>query len=177
MTEVVACYRFVTKGLKSKNGDTQWAIGEWQKQEGELSLCKNGFHACLDPRDSLGRIFGERWFQAEARGVILHDDDKFCASEMRLVAEIPAMVIHQWMVDCAHRVLHLYETKYPDDKRPRLALEAKQAWTDDPSDENLKNLAAARDAAQAAARDAEVEWQRKHLRELLDVTFKEETPA
>lgn len=164
---VITCYRFVTSDLRSKNGDTQWVVGEWRKNKGKLSLCKNGFHACKTPHDSLNNIYGKRWFQAEARGRILHGDDKFCATEMRLVAEIPVRVIQQWAIDCAYRVLYLYEEKYPEDKRPRLALEAKQAWIDDPTEENLEKLKAARAAARAAARDAEEKWQREYLQELV----------
>jgi hypothetical protein len=55
------------------------------------------------------------------------------------------------MVDSAYRVLSLYEKEYPDDMRLRHALEAKQAWIDEPSDENVKKLTAARDAARVAA--------------------------
>ena len=176
VSEVVACYRFVDASLKSVNGGTQWVVGEWQKQEGELSLCGNGLHACQEPYDSLSNIYGSKWFRAEARGEMLHSDDKFCASEMRLVEEIPVRVIHQWAVDCAYRVLHLYEEKYPDDKRPREALEAAQAWIDDPTEENREKLAAARAAARDAARDAgrvaawdaEEKWQRQHLNELIE---------
>ena len=34
-----------------------------------------------------------------------------------------------WAADCAQHVLHLFEEKQPDDKRPRRAIEAVRAWT------------------------------------------------
>jgi len=145
---IIPCYRFVTEDLRSENGVMQWSIGEWRRVEGELSLCNNGLHACREPTQSLSYVFGERWFSAEARGEILEEGDKFCAREMRLLKEIPIMVIHQWAVDCAYRVLSVYEEEYPGEMSPRLALEARQAWIDNPCPETD----AARDAASATAR-------------------------
>jgi len=178
MTETVKGYRFVTNSLCSENGNIQWKIGEWIKIDGSLSLCHNGLHACRNPWESLSYVFGERWFTCEAQGEILEDEDKFCAREMRILKEIPVSVIHQWMVDCAYRVLHFFEEKHPEDKRPREALEAKQRWVDEPTEENRAAAwdaraaawAAAWDAARAAraaAWDAEDEWQQEHLNELI----------
>jgi len=138
MSDTITCYRFVTDDLKSQNGDEQWAVGEWKKVDGELELCKTGLHACRTPYQSLTYVYGTRWFKAEARGTILEGDDKFCASEMRLVEEIPIKVIHQWAVDCAYRVLSIYEQHHPEDDRPRKALEAKQSWIDNPCEETFE---------------------------------------
>ena len=35
-----------------------------------------------------------------------------------------------WALDCAERVLPLFEAKYPHDKRPRKALETLKDWID-----------------------------------------------
>jgi hypothetical protein len=37
-------------------------------------------------------------------------------------------IIAMWAADCAEHVLHLFEEKYPEDKRPREAIEAGRAW-------------------------------------------------
>jgi hypothetical protein len=37
-------------------------------------------------------------------------------------------IIAVWATDCAEHVLHLFEEKYPEDKRPRNAIEAGRAW-------------------------------------------------
>jgi len=177
MGNTITCYRFVTDDLKSQKGDEQWVVGEWKKVEGELDLCKTGLHACRTAYQSLNYVYGTRWFKAEARGTILEGDDKFCSSEMRLVKEIPIKVIHQWAIDCAYRVLPIYEQQHPDDDRPRRALEAKQAWIDNPCEETVGVAAwvaagvAARAAAWAvawaAADAAEVKWQQRHLETLI----------
>ena len=168
-------YRFVTDDLKSQHGNTQWQIGKWQKCKGKLSLCHNGFHASQKPIDSLNYIFGTRWFECEAQGEILKDTDKVCASEMRIVKEIPNKVIQQFAIDCAWRVLHIFEERYPGDKRPRQAIEAARAYLKFPTQENLATLAAtgtaagtaARAAAWGAAGDAERKWQNRHLLNLI----------
>ena len=33
-----------------------------------------------------------------------------------------------WALDCAERVLHYFESKYPEDDRPRVAIETGRAW-------------------------------------------------
>jgi len=53
----------------------------------------------------------------------------------------------KWSVACAGRVLSLYESYYPNDKRPRLALEAATAFVLNPTEENKNATSAARAAA------------------------------
>jgi hypothetical protein len=152
MSEIIKCYRFVTNDLKSQNGNTEWIIGEWQKHKGKLEICKQGLHACREPLDNLDYVFGERWFIAEAKGKILEDENKFCASEMRLIREIPLRVIQQFAIDCAERVLPLFEKECSDDKRPRLAIEAaKQCLLNS----TKKTWSAAESAAKSASSAAE----------------------
>lgn len=157
---IIKGFRFVTDILRSEHGSTRWQIGRWQKLKNErpLRLCVNGFHASQKPIDSLSYVFGSRWFECEARGHIFRDTDKFCAAEMRLVKEIPQRVIRQFGIDCAWHVLHIFEDKYPNDKRPREAIEAARALLKFPTQENRDRLAAARTAAwkatEAVARTA-----------------------
>ena len=67
--------------------------------------------------------------------------------------------------ECAERPLPKFEAKYPENNRPRAAIEAARSWLADPSDENAR-LARAAYAAYAA--DAEREWQKSRLIELLN---------
>lgn len=66
-----------------------------------------------------------------------------------------------YAVFAALQVIDIFEKQYPDDKRPRLAIEAAQRCIDDPSDENrlaadsrATAWAAAVRSAMAAAREA-----------------------
>ena len=57
----------------------------------------------------------------------------------------------QYAVFAAEQVIGIYEKKYPDDKRPRQAIEAAKKCIDNPSEENKKAAYAAAYAAAAAA--------------------------
>lgn len=171
MSETITCFRFVTEDMRSKNGDMSWALGEWNRVEGPPELCHHGLHASENPLDSLNYIYGSRWFHAEARGIILCDGDKLCATEMRLTQEIPATVIQRFAVACAEHVLPLYEEKYPEDSRPRAAIEAARNYVEEPIEMDRAAAAAARDAAAAAdAWAAEREWQIQTLQKLINKT-------
>ena len=57
--------------------------------------------------------------------------------------------LHLLACDIARTVLPIYENQYPNDDRPRKAIEAKEAWVR--GEINDEQLSAARDAAKAAA--------------------------
>ena len=125
MQKIVKGYKFVSKELKSRNGDATWVIGEWKKAEGNLVLCENGLHASPTPLDSLQYPYGDCWFMVEARGEILKADDKFCVREMRLTKEIPIdKVLVQFAILCARRCYPNYKKAYPSDTVVLAAIEA-----------------------------------------------------
>ena len=61
-----------------------------------------------------------------------------------------------YAVFAALQVIDIYEKKYPNDKRPRLAIEAAQRCIDDPSKKNKLEAAWAERAARAAEAAAEI---------------------
>jgi hypothetical protein len=56
---------------------------------------------------------------------------------------------------CASSVLDIFEAKYPNDERPRLALEAVYTYLKNPTEENKKACSYAADYAADAADDAD----------------------
>ena len=56
----------------------------------------------------------------------------------------------RYVIFAAEQVIEIYENKYPDDNRPRKAIEAARAYLANPSDENKKATHAAAAAAHAA---------------------------
>jgi hypothetical protein len=56
-----------------------------------------------------------------------------------------------YAIFAAEQVIEIYEKKYPDDKRPRLAIEAAKNYLNNPSAKNKKAVADAAAAAYAAA--------------------------
>jgi hypothetical protein len=55
---------------------------------------------------------------------IAHKDDEMLA----LVHATDQKTLAIWAIDCAERVMPYFEQTYPDDQRPRHAIEALQAW-------------------------------------------------
>lgn len=60
---------------------------------------------------------------------ILFSRESPCIQPLRaLIEEQKHRTLVMWALDCAPRVLEIFERQYPDDPRPRLALETAQAW-------------------------------------------------
>ena len=64
---------------------------------------------------------------------------------------IPKRELHLYACFCAEQVLHLFEEEYPDDKRPREAIEAKRLWLDGKISDDALDSASAWDSASPAA--------------------------
>jgi hypothetical protein len=153
-------YKFIQSNMKSKNGNHTWELGKWYKEE-DLEICKKGFHACKKPLQSLDYVYGDKWFIVEARGKIIEEEDKFVASEMRLVKEIPIdKVVKRLAIFCAKQCLSNYEKEYPNDKRPFEAIKAAEDYYDgkislNKLNEKISAAWSAKSAAESAAWSAE----------------------
>ncbi len=77
------------------------------------------------------------------------DDALWC---LRALPQKDRPKIGHLVADYAERVLHIYEEKYPEDKRPRKAIDAARKFADGKISQ--EKLAAARAAADKAAGDA-----------------------
>lgn len=74
------------------------------------------------------------------------------SATVELVSNTDQKVLAIWAIDCAERVMPYFEKQYPQDPRPRQALEALRAWIDT----GVFQMAVIRKAslnAHAAARD------------------------
>jgi hypothetical protein len=84
----------------------------------------------------------------KAKFSIAHKDDDLLA----LVQATDQKTLAVWAIDCAERVLPYFEQQFPDDQRPRYAIETLQAWIET----GVFKMAVIRKAsldAHAAARD------------------------
>jgi hypothetical protein len=142
-------YKFLRDNLKSENGNCKWVIGKWKKLKGEPKLCENGFHCSKTKYQAFSYIQGELLAEVEVRGKSDISDDKECWSEMRLIKvwkwqkkDSVALAIYS-----AEQYLKNFESKYPNDKRPRKAIQATKKWLKNPTKENES-------AAESAARSA-----------------------
>jgi hypothetical protein len=140
--------------LPTRNADGTWTPGDWMPEvRGNLEPCANGYHVVT--LEQLPDWLGERIFEVEVGKEILPDDDKSVTRTCRLTRECAGWnerTARLFACDCAEHVLSLYEAKYPDDDRPRKAIEVARRYAEGTA--TREELAAAGAAAWAAARAA-----------------------
>jgi hypothetical protein len=143
-------YKFIKEDMKSQNGDHKWEVGKWYKED-EIELCRKGFHACKEPINTLDYVYGDKFFLVEARGKIIHEKgDKFVASEMRLLKELPIDEIFKpFGIWCAKQCLPNYEKEYPNDKRVSDCIKATEDYL--AGRISLAELESAAESARSAA--------------------------
>ena len=138
-------WKSMQKGMKSSHGSIKWKKGKWFIED-NISICNRGFHASENVIHAMGYVSCEVLAKVEVRGEVIRQDDKQVWSEMRIVEA------YEWTKEdsvklaiyAAELVIEIYEKKYPNDDRPRKAIEAAKAYLKTPSD-------AAADAATDAA--------------------------
>ena len=143
-------YKFLRTGLKSDSGDMSWTPNTWYHED-TAKLCNSGFHASKTPLQALGYVGGEILAEVEVKGDSDVSDDKECWTEMKIVKA------YHWKKEdsvalsiyAAELVIENYEKQYPDDKRPRNAIEAAKKVLEADTEENRS---AARSAESAAAK-------------------------
>jgi hypothetical protein len=150
--------------------DMKWVVGEIYTKEHcdnpelcspdvfhaytnlNLALLLNPIHAGYDPF---------RIFSAEGE-VIVSDYDKVGTFDLTLTKELD---IPEWYCDsdtkhrvqivfailCAETVVHVYENNFPEDDRPRKAIETAKEYLNNPSEDATEAARAAVNAAYAAA--------------------------
>jgi hypothetical protein len=150
-------YKFLRKGNKSENGNHKWTLGKWYKFDGGLEMCKSGFHCSKGIYQAFSYVQGEILAEVEIRGKHLTETDKEVWSEMRVVKTYAWTKIDSvlFSIYTARLCLDAFEKAFPDDKRPRLAIEAAEKYTKYPTKKNGRAARAAGAAAEAAAWAAE----------------------
>ena len=147
-------YKVLDENRQSMNGGSAtWTPGEWMPAITDLVACKRGYHLCRE--SDLIYWLGPAIWEAEARGAEIVQDDKIVVAEARIIRQVETWnetTARLFAADCAERVLPIFEKQYPDDKRPRLAIEAARAFAR--GEITAAARAAAWAAAGAAARDA-----------------------
>jgi hypothetical protein len=143
--------------LPVQNDDGTWTPGEWMPEVvGKLELCSNGYH--LADAEHLLQWLNATIYEAEPSAEMLEGDDKVVCRSVRLVKKMNwnDRIARLFACDCAERVLPIYEKDYPDDKRPRHAVETARLYAEGKATQKARAAAgaAAGDAAGSAARDA-----------------------
>ena len=86
--------------------------------------------------------------------ILESNDIADCLWSFRTVTTPCANIAVKFAIECAKRVLKYFSSKYPNDNRPRRAIELAEKYIKDPTDKNAAAAYAAADAADAAAYDA-----------------------
>jgi len=133
-----------------------WEIGKWYKVKGELEMCQNGFHCSQKPLDAFSYVHGDILAEVEVRGKSLKQPDKECWSEMRITKA------YRWTkkdslaltVYSAELVIDNFEREYPNDDRPRKAIQSAKNVLESDTEKNRKAAMLAAWTAVGAARAA-----------------------
>ena len=123
-------WKFLRTGLESDKGNQTWKIGEWKHQDGEMSLCNNGFHCSKEINQAFSYVSGEILAQVEVKGVSVAEETKEVWSDMRIVKawNWSKKDSVELAIFSAELVIDIYEKKYPNDDRPRKAIEAAKKY-------------------------------------------------
>lgn len=161
------------KGGPCHGGSGVWDLprdgkpGAWRKVMGALEPCKNGLHLCEARHLSRWLCVDAIVSEAEHRGEPHAEQyEKIVVGEARLVARVGVLtpsVLRLFAIECAEKVLPIFEPERPGDDRPRKAIEAARAYLLSPTEKNR----AAANAANAAARRGLTEWAGNRLLSLL----------
>jgi hypothetical protein len=154
MTATTALYKVLGNGQTSYHGGSgKWTKNRWRSVSGDLMPCENGLHLCR--RQDLLTWLGPEIWEAEYEGELVDAKDKVVVRRARIVRKLDTWnqrTSRLFAADCAEKVLPIFEKQYPNDERPREAIEAARAYARG----EIGNAAsdAARAAAWAAARYA-----------------------
>ena len=140
--------------LPSLQSDGTYKPGRWMPRVTDINPCERGYHV-FSRKDILEWV-NATLYEAEIRGETIDNGDKTVAESARLIRPVSGWTdrtlrLHACRV--AEDVLPIYEREYPDDDRPRKAIETARRHADGKATDS--ELAAARDAARDAARAAE----------------------
>ena len=141
MTKPPTYYKWLNPDRTTTYQNVKWPkrVGVWTPDE-TPKLCSSGWH--LATLEWVGQHIATDavlWI-AEGRGVEDRQDDKVAFTSARLVSQVGTLtheIAVRWAIDCAKRVLKVYEAKYPEDKRPREAIRAAEMWLKNPNEKTV----------------------------------------
>jgi hypothetical protein len=153
MTKITYYKVLAADGCSPAHGGTgKWflpkgkRVGKWMPAIKPV-LCQQGYHFVT--LDQLPRWIGPTLYEIEVRGEVLTAEDKSVAEQARLIKRVDTWNeknLRLFAADCAEHVLGIYEKQYPNDERPRKAIQAARDFAN-----GLIDAAYAANAANAAA--------------------------
>ena len=136
--------------LPSLQPDGTYKPGCWMPRIENIVPCERGYH--VFERKDIMQWLNATLYEAEVRGETIDHEDKIVAESCRLLRPIPGCnerTLRLFACRVAEDVLPIFEQAYPDDYRPRAAIETARRYAN--GEATPEELAAARAAAGAAA--------------------------
>ena len=148
-------YKFLREGLKSNSGELTWKLNEWQHED-NINICNKGLHCSKEIGEAFSFVQGEILALVEVKGKHQSEEDKEVWSDMRIIKA------WKWQkkdsvaisIFAAELCLENFDKVFPQDKRPREAIDAAKVWLENMTEENRLRADAAESAAESAARSA-----------------------
>ena len=151
-------------GRSCNGGSSKWSLptlqpdgtykpGRWMRRIANIKPCRRGYHV-FERKDIL-RWINQTLYECEIRGETIDHGDKTVAESCRLLRPVPGCnerTLRLFACRVAEDALPLYEAEYPDDDRPRRAIETARMYADGRA--TRAELAAAHYAARSAADSA-----------------------
>jgi hypothetical protein len=81
-------YKFTLPGARSPFTGFVWPVGEWVEADGEIALCRSGFHACRP--DALPRWLNDELWLVELDEIEEERDGLLLARRARLLVRVDA---------------------------------------------------------------------------------------
>jgi hypothetical protein len=134
-------------------GQQPWVLGQWEETQRPLVLCSTGFHASRRLIEAMAYVQPTVMARVEVDGACLKDTDKEVWARMRVMDVWPWTALDSvaLAIFAAELVLERYEQVYPEDRRPREAIEAAKTYLHNPSGAAGEAAGAAGEAAAGAA--------------------------
>jgi hypothetical protein len=157
-------FKFFNAGMQATHGKSGgWPLpneagDNWTRGYKTIIPCKRGWHYCtVDHLSSW--ISPELWLcEPHPNAKVIVSGNKIVASQARLVRRVEewnARTLRLFAADCAEHVLPHFATRYPNDDRPRKAIEAARQYANGEIGHAIANAAASAASAAADAADAD----------------------
>ena len=164
------------KSLKYQGGEivsyfdqSEWTVGEWRNNPYTVTKACEGLNCCQHITDAMGYVRCEILAEVVIRGKQIDEDTKITVQEMKIIRawkwsplDSVALAIY-----AAELVIEHYEQKYPNDKRPRNAIDAAKAYLKNPTNDSAYAAANAANAAANASKQ-EKEKAREEMKTKID---------
>ena len=137
--------------MKSGYDDSQWKIGEWRREKPPTQECI-GFNACTRIINAMNYVNMDILAQVEVGGKIIKGDKKQTCGNMRIVRawKWTKMDSVALSIFAAESAIRNFETLFPEDDRPRQAIEAAKKYLENSAYTSAKIFDTAWSAGYAA---------------------------